>query len=162
MKKGFSLVEILVSIAIITILSGFGIQTFAAAQQRARLEEDVAKVVLAIRKAQNSALAPSKSETKIGDQNVICAIILKIENKELNLYVSYSTTTLGNCITATNTKLYLNAGKINYSSIENGSLSEIEFTIPSADPTSGGSIELTNSGISKTINVTTQGLINIK
>ena len=160
MKNGFSLVEILVSIAVISIISGFGIQTFAAAQQRARLEEDVAKVVLAIRKAQNSALAPSKSETNIGD-NVICAIKLKIENQELKLYAGYVSPG-GNCITTQDP--YLNAGKINYSSIEDGSFSEIEFTIPSADPKSGDLdfIKLTNSGISKTINVTAQGLINIK
>lgn len=162
-KKGFSLVEILVSIAIITILSTVGVQSFYSSRQRARLEEDVAKVVQALRTAQNSALAPSRSETGVSDNQELCSIIFKInEDKKLNLYYSSKTSNSNsNCSPSINP--YLNLGEISYSSISNNSNSttEITFNIPFADATTG-SIQLNSNNLSKTITVTSAGLINVQ
>jgi len=163
MKKGFSLTEILVSIAIIGILSGIGIQAFVASRQRARLEEDVAKVVQALRKAQNSALAPSRSETGIANGLTLCAIGVKINSSTSARTIQpiYQTGTTS-CSGENN---YGTATTLNYASIDISSDSSIVFDIPFAT-TSGGKVELSidNSGnsISKTIEVTNSGLIKVE
>jgi prepilin-type N-terminal cleavage/methylation domain-containing protein len=162
MKKGFSLTEILVSIAIIGILSGVGIQAFVASRQRARLEEDVAKIVQALRKAQNSALAPSRSETGIANNLTLCAIGVNITSSTIQpIYNTVSTIDPNNC-DSRNWSYGTNA-ELNYASIDTSSV--IFFDVPFAK-TSGGEVELSidNGGnsISKTIEVTNSGLIKVE
>lgn len=169
MKKGFSLTEILVSIAIIGILSGIGIQAFVASRQRARLEEDVAKVVQALRKAQNSALAPSSSTaTGIGENQKICSIVLRVDKDSKTITPYYTVVNnQGVCTSVSNAistnKNYGSSDKVNYSTI-NASTNFI-FETPFAT-TSGGEVELSidNGGnsISKTIEVTDSGLIKVE
>ncbi|MEY2986367.1 MAG: hypothetical protein RJB24_596 [Candidatus Parcubacteria bacterium] len=161
MKKGFSLTEILVSVAIIGILSGVGIEGFIVVRQRARLEEDVAQVVMALRKAQNSALSPSTSETGVPTNQTLCAIIVKIESGTINFYYgSINTLSLNkNCNESSSP--YLNFGEIKYSSISNNSASSIKFDIPFAD-TTGGQFSLNVDGVTKTIEVTNTGLIKVQ
>jgi len=161
MKKGFSLTEILVSIAIIGILSGIGIQAFVVSRQRTRLEEDVAKVVQALRKAQNSALAPSRNETGIAEGSTLCAIGVKIDQTNRTIQPIYQTGTIscsGENPYGTGTTTELNYASINANSV-------ITFKIPFAQ-TSGGGVELSidNGGnsISKTIEVTNTGLIKVE
>lgn len=159
MKKGFSLTEILVSIAIIGILSGIGIQAFVASRQRARLEEDVAKVVQALRKAQNSALAPSRSETGIANGSTLCAIGVKITSSPSArtiqpIYQTGTTSCSGENPYGTTTKL-------NYASIDFDK--DITFNIPFAERLSSDrSVKLSLDGVSKTITVTDSGLIKVE
>lgn len=160
MKKGFSLTEILVSIAIIGILSGIGIQAFVASRQRARLEEDVANVVQALRKAQNSALSPSSSETGVQNDETLCAIIVKIESGKINLYYGSINSLSINKSCNESGSPYLNFGEIKYSSISNTSASSIKFDIPFAD-TTGGKFSLNLDGVTKIIEVTNSGLIRV-
>ena len=160
MQKGFSLVEMLVSIAIITILSAIGVQTFAAAQQRARLEEDVAKVVQAIRQAQNTALAPSRSET-IGDASEkLCSIGVKMSS-DGNIQPVY-TTILPDSSSCTSYQPYDTAYKLNYSKFFdiNDSI-YFEFGIPFADTTEQ-SITLKLGDLQKTISIDNIGLIEVE
>jgi prepilin-type N-terminal cleavage/methylation domain-containing protein len=161
MKKGFSLTEILVSIAIIGILSGIGIQAFMASRERARLEEDVSKIVQAIRKAQNSALAPSRSETVgTSSTNKLCSIGFKITRSDGKIQPIYnSKSDLGGC-TESN---YSSSYKLNYTTI--GSDVTFSFSIPFADTTQKSvtlTRENTSNKISKTITVTSQGLIKVE
>jgi prepilin-type N-terminal cleavage/methylation domain-containing protein len=153
MKKGFSLVEILVSIAIISILSGIGISTFYASRQRARLEEDVSKIVMAIRRTQNAALAPSKSETGVGETETLYSMGVRINGGNISKF--YTTAT-----SPTNKRIYGNSNDLNYSSINPNSV-DFEFLVPFAD-TSGGSIRISNGGFSKIITVTNSGLIKVQ
>lgn len=162
MKKGFSLVEILVSITIIIIIASFGIQAFATAQQRARLEEDVAIVVQAIRKAQNSALAPSKSETGASDADKLCSMGVEISGSNIRQFYTIilnpSPPTCGNAI-------YYNPTKtLKYSNINPNNI-KFEFIIPFADPTSSQTIILTSlsdNNLKKNITLTNSGLIKVK
>jgi len=159
MKKGFSLTEILVSIAIIGILSGIGIQAFVASRQRARLEEDVAKVVQALRKAQNSALAPSRSETGIATGSTLCAIGVKITSSTSDRKIQpiYQTGTTS-CSGENN---YGTATTLNYASINANRV--ITFNIPFAERLSSDqSVTLSLDGVTKTITVTNSGLIKVE
>jgi len=159
MKKAFSLTEILVSIAIIGILSGIGIQAFVASRQRARLEEDVAKVVQALRKAQNSALATSRSETGIATGSTLCAIGVKIDQTNRTIQPIYQTGTIScsgenNYGTATTPEL-------NYASIDSDKT--ITFNIPFAERLSSDSLVILSlGGVTKTITVTDIGLIKVE
>jgi prepilin-type N-terminal cleavage/methylation domain-containing protein len=164
MQKGFSLVEMLVSIAIITIISAVGIQAFAAAQQRARLEEDVAKVVQAIRKAQNNALAPSKSETGTDNSSEkLCSMGIRIDGNEIKFFY-----TIVNTSTCSSSPIYYgNTTKLNYTTIDPASIT-LGFLIPFADssgsnqPSSNQPIKLSLGTISKSITVTSAGLIKVE
>lgn len=161
MQKGFSLTEILVSIAIIGILSGIGIQAFVASRQRARLEEDVAKVVQALRKAQNSALAPSRSSaTGINSNETLCAIGVNITSSTIQtIYNTVSTINPNNC-DSTN-RPYGTTAQLNYASIDLNRV--IIFDIPFAERlSSDSSVILSLDGVSKTITVTNSGLIKVE
>jgi prepilin-type N-terminal cleavage/methylation domain-containing protein len=167
MKKGFSLTEILVSIAIIGILSGIGIQAFVASRERARLEEDVAKVVQAIRKAQNSALAPSRSTASgiLNDQK-ICSIVLRINKTNKTLTSFYTIVGINGCSGIDSSRTYAAGDELNYSNID-GSTENIDFAfeVPFAE-TAQQTVTLTrgdaSNRISKTITVTEKGLIKVE
>ncbi len=161
MKKGFSLAEILVSISIIGILSGISIEGFMTARDRARLEEDVAKVVQSIRKAQNSALAPSRSETRVPITQKLCSIGVNINASNKTIQSIYKTTDLliPNQCSDTNYN-YGVATKLNYATIN--SSKAITFDIPFAERESTDSITLSLDGVIKTITVTNTGLIKVE
>lgn len=164
MQKGFSLVEMLVSIAIIGILSSVGIQGFVASRERARLEEDVAKVVQAIRQAQNTALAPSRSETidNINSTEVLCSIGVQISSDRY-IQPVYTKATNSNSCNNTDYIPYDSPYKLNYSTFDIDINNNIyfEFTIPFAD-TSSKSIILDLGNLSKTISIDSVGLIKVQ
>jgi prepilin-type N-terminal cleavage/methylation domain-containing protein len=159
MQKGFSLVEMLVSIAIITIISSVGIQAFAAAQQRARLEEDVAKAVQAIRKAQNNALAPSKSATGTDNSSEkLCSMGIQIDGNEIKPFYTIVNTS----ICSSTLESYGNTTKLNYATIDPASIT-LGFSIPFANATDGEkTLTLRLGTISKSIKVTSTGLIKVE
>lgn len=157
-KKGFSLVEILVSISIIIILSTIGVQTFYTAQSRSRLEEDISKVLQALRKAQNSALAPSRSETGvISSTDKLCSIGVKVDktNKTIQpIYQLQISPTF--CSSEYEYGIYT---QLKYASIDADKV--ITFGIPFAT-SSNSSLELSFGGVTKTIIVTDTGLIKVE
>jgi len=161
MKKGFSLTEILVSIAIIGILSGIGVETFYTSRQRARLEEDVAKVVQALRKAQNSALAPSRSET-VGliSTAKLCAIGVNIDAGSKTIQSIYKTVDVldpDKC--DSNNNPYGTDTTVNYVTTD----MVVIFDIPFAERlSSDSSVILSLDGVTKTITVTDSGLIKVE
>ena len=156
MKKGFSLVEILVSIAIIGIISSIGIQGLIASRERARLEEDVAKVVQAIRNAQNSALAPSRTETGVAATKTLCAIGVNINSSNGKVQPIYTSRTNSGACTESN---YPSSDTLNYATVDADAT--FLFSIPFAT-TSEDSVKLSREGVDKTITVTNTGLIKVE
>jgi prepilin-type N-terminal cleavage/methylation domain-containing protein len=160
MKKGFSLIEILVSIAIIIIISGLGLQTFSTARQRSRLDEDVAKVVFAIRQAQNTALAPSKSETiGLNSNESLCSIGVRLHFNNIIQPVYKKSITDNSCGSYTT---YGTADKLNYSKFSTGNEIYFEFDIPFANTSSNSSVTLSLGNLSKTVSINFIGLINVQ
>lgn len=160
MQKGFSLIEILVSIAIIIVLAGLGLQTFSTARQRSRLDEDVSKVVFAIRQAQNTALAPSKSETiGLNSNELLCSIGVRLHSNNTIQAVYKKGITNNSCGSYIP---YGNAEKLNYSKFSTGNEIYFEFDIPFANASSNSSVTLSLGNLSKTVNINSIGLINVQ
>jgi prepilin-type N-terminal cleavage/methylation domain-containing protein len=160
MQKGFSLAEILVSISIISILSGIGIQTYTIAQRSAKLKADVITVTSAIRIAQNRALSPSTGDLGIGANDNLCAMGVAFNNSQkLRFYykVEQSSGICGGSPNYYGTEIILSSANFG------ASLGEFEFGLPFADNRSTAtSLQLELSGVAtKTIIVTNSGLIKV-
>jgi len=162
MKKGFTLAELLVSIAIITILSGIGMQTYFVAQRNARLSADVITVTSIIRQAQNRALSPSRSDlTGIAANEKLCAMGVNIVPPDtLQPFYKVEGST-GACDDDRN---YGNAIVLSSAEISPSGL--LEFRLPFANNESTvDTIQLQLPGLGavfKTITLTDAGLINVE
>jgi|688.fasta_scaffold07916_18 prepilin-type N-terminal cleavage/methylation domain-containing protein len=158
MKTGFSLVEILVSLAIVGIISSISVEGFFSSRERAMLDEDVSQVVQAIRKAQNEALAPSKSQT-VGIDSIkqLCSIGVRITSSTKEIQPIYTSSTPPSTI-CNESNYSLSTKTLNYADIDADVT--FNFDVPFA-ATTEKSITLTK-GISKTIRVTSSGLIEVK
>ena len=161
MKKGFSLIEIIVSVAIISILSSIGVQVFTSSVQRARFESDVATVAQALRKAQNAALSPPISEIfGTGAKAKLCSVGVRVDssNKSIQpIYTSDSSTSTCNTQGNYSSSTILTYVNIAYTN------DTVNFNLPFAD-SSGTTITLTsiyNASIKKEITVTSAGLIKV-
>lgn len=155
MKRGFTLVELLVSISIISILSTIGVQIFYEIQNRSRLEEDVSKVTLAVREVQNMSLAPSRSKLGASQYDKICSVGIQLKASDKNIKYFYTTQSTANtCSTTINVYDTLD---LSYVSI--GSDTTFEFNIPFADVLRTGSVVLSFNNITKTIELDESGLI---
>lgn len=159
MKKGFSLIEIMVTITIIIVLSALGVGIFNTSRDRARLEEDVSRIVFAIRKAQNSALAPSRSETGVSNDKNLCAIGVNINGSTGVIQPFYRVSTLGSSGCGTSAVNYSSSSQLNHTRASSGL--DFEFSVPFAD-TSQKQVTLSLGSISKTITVTNSGLIKVE
>lgn len=156
MKKGFSLVELLVSMSIIVILSTIGVQSFVAAQKRAKLNADVLKVTTAIRQAQNRALAPSRSDLPdIRENEKICSMGVTLTSN--SIYRFYTTGDTGSCSGKTN---YSSEIKLSDSSFVGGAV--FEFSVPFATTARSVVIELNGTDLRSTITVTSSGIIKVE
>jgi prepilin-type N-terminal cleavage/methylation domain-containing protein len=159
MEKGFSLAEIFVSIAIITILSTIGVQTYATAQRSAKLKADVITVTSAIRQAQNRALSPSRGDlTSIGDGKLCAMGVSFYDSKKLQSY--YVVEGAGGACNGTQNY----GAEIVLSVASFGTASgAFEFRLPFAtNPFGEKSLPLELSGVAtKTITVTSSGLIKV-
>jgi prepilin-type N-terminal cleavage/methylation domain-containing protein len=162
MQKGFSLVEILVSISIITIVSGIGVQTYATAQRSAKLKADVITVTSAIRIAQNRALSPSRGDLGMGATDKLCAMGVKFysQNKLQPYYVVKDGSDVCNDNQNYGAEIILSNANFGTAS------GEFEFGLPFANNNSSVSsvqLELAGTNISsKKITVTDSGLIKIE
>ena len=165
MKKGFSLIEIIVSVAIIGILSLIGVQVFMSSIRRARFESDVAQVLQAIRQSQNDALAPPISEIfGTGAKAKLCSVGVRITQGTIKtiqpIYTTPSSTVL--CGTGLTPEYY--NSPITLSHVKIDADTTFEFKPPFADSVVED-IELTSlydDSIKKTITVTEVGLIKVQ
>lgn len=66
-KRGFTLVEVLVVIAIITIISGVMVVNFRQSEQGSKLQRSAQQTIQGIRKAQNMALSSMEHEGQVYD-----------------------------------------------------------------------------------------------
>lgn len=157
MKKGFSLVELLVSMSIIVIISTIGVQSFVSAQRRAKLNADVLKVTTAIRQAQNRALAPSRSDlVGIAADEKICSMGVILNNNSISRF--YTTGDSGAC--SFDKKSYGSIVKLSDSSFVGGAV--FEFSVPFAKTEQRVIIKLNGSDLSSTITVTNSGIIKVE
>jgi type II secretory pathway pseudopilin PulG len=159
MKKAFSLVEILVSISIIIVLSTVGLQTFYISQLESRLDESISQVVMAIRKSQNSALAPSKSETGVSDDDKLCSFGIRIV-KSTNIIRNFYTIKENNDLCGSKI-FYGKSTKLQYISINETNDIDFEFNIPFAT-TGSQLVRLKLNDLEKTVQLTDSGLIKVE
>lgn len=163
MQKGFSLVELIVSVAIISTLSTIGITSYATSQRRARLDTDVLSVYSAIRKAQNRALSPSKSEFSISESDELCSLGVEFQtpNRIRPFAISRSPGPGAPCGSPSLSRIYRGESTLSTSTF--GSNAEVLFTPPFADNQASGltniQLRLPDNSLSKTITVTASGLI---
>lgn len=167
MQKGFSLVELIVSVAIISILSTIGITSYASSQRRAKLDADVTSVYSAIRKAQNRALSPSKSDFGIAESDELCALGVDFQspNRIRPFAISRSPGPGTPCGSPGLPKIYRGETILATNSFGHTGTVEVLFTPPFAQKQSTGNtnIQIRNVavGLTKTITVTDTGLIKI-
>jgi Tfp pilus assembly protein FimT len=159
MKKGSSLVELLVSISIITILSTIGVRTFYIVQSRYRVEEEVSKVVFSIRQAQTSSLSPSRSETGIPDTEKLCSIGVSLDKNNNTIQAFYRT--LSSSGSSCNMTKFSYGSLIKLSNVNINSNVDFEFDIPFAN-TSERVVVLNSDIVNKKITVTSAGLIKVQ
>ena len=166
MKKGLSLIEIIVSVAIIGILSVIGVQVFMSSIRRARFESDVALVLQAIRQSQNDALAPPISEIFGNAPAKLCSVGVSItQNGTIKtiqpIYTTPSSTVpCGTGLTPEDYNSPITLSHVNIAPTD----TKFEFKPPFADSVVED-IELTSlydDSIKKTITVTEVGLIKVQ
>ena len=165
MKKGFSLVEIIVSVAIIGILSVVGVQVFMSSIRRARFESDVALVLQAIRQSQNDALSPPISEIFGDSPAKLCSVGVSITQSTIQpIYTTPSGTVP--CGTGLTPEYYNSPITLSHVKIDRGAI--FEFKPPFANSVVEDielNITLTSlydNSIKKTITVTEVGLIKVQ
>ena len=159
MKKGFTLAEILVSISIIIVLSTIGTQTIYTSQRESRLKEDVSQVVAAIRQAQNAALAPSRSETGVSDDDKLCSFGISIV-KSTNIIRNFYTIKENNDLCGSKI-FYGKSTKLQYITINEANDIDFEFNIPFAT-TGSQLVRLKLNDLEKTVQLTDSGLIKVE
>lgn len=167
MQKGFSLIELIVTIAIITILSAIGLSSYLTIQRQSRLEADVILVSSAIRRAQNRALSPSRSEFSIPDTDQICSMGVEFIAPNTIRPFATSGTTTAPCGSSSEVKRLL-PGSSRVTSLASSRFNntvELKFIPPFAVNQSGIAdlqIRTPDNSLSKTITVTSAGLIKIQ
>lgn len=130
--KGFTLVELLVSISLIGIISSISLANYAEIRTKAQMEEDVNTVVIALRDAQSKALSPDKSEFGITNGK-LCSVGVGIQETSVDLFVSEDTRSNADCSSSTDLPPYEILALTESQII--GSLYEIEFSTPFGGPT---------------------------
>jgi prepilin-type N-terminal cleavage/methylation domain-containing protein len=165
MQKGFSMIEILVTVAVIAILSTIGIQTYFAAKSSAQLDADIITITNAIRAAQNKALSPSKTGLPNTNNRKICAYGISFTASTFRNYYRYLGTT-GQC---NQEQLYGNTIRLSQTQVQNPLplLGDIEFTIPfgakaNNNPTTINLNLKSDTSVIKSITVTKTGLIQVQ
>lgn len=166
MQKGFSMIEILVTVAVIAILSTIGIQTYFAAKSSAQLDADIITITNAIRSAQNKALSPSKNG--LGNPALsrkVCAYGIRFTNTTtLQKYYKYRDDNSSPC---NKSQDYGTVIRLSQTQVQNPSTIDIEFTIPFGAKANNNDtfidLNLRNDiSVTKRITVTKTGLIQVQ
>ncbi len=181
-KKGFTLIELMVVIAIGAVLTVVLLPGFTSARRYAQLDEDVTRVVIMIREAQEQSLYPEKDALGVtATNNFLCTVYFK-SNSNIEVAI-HSTFRADNCsgIPTSVSGLDFQTQTLKYSTIN--TISGIHFETPfgkisdenilnggnSINDFSSGSPEkdiiLTHSAdnnIKRTITVKKSGIIDLK
>jgi len=80
--KGFTLVEALISIVIISIISSLSIANYSDIRTLTQLSRDVDLLIGAVRTAQAEALAPDRRNLSIAEDDLLCRIRLEVDVPE--------------------------------------------------------------------------------
>lgn len=161
MQKGFSLVELLVSMFVIGVLSVIGVQSFISTRIRAQFQEDLVNITSVIREVQNTALAPSKETITSGlDDNRLCYVGVILNGDTIQKFYRTFNDAGTNC--ELSQKFYGQQIKLDHVTFENPV--DFEFSIPFATTPISTRVEIesnNDSVIKKEITVTSYGLIRI-
>lgn len=148
MQKGFTFLEIMVVIVLMTIALGFGLLYSQTAQVRTNLSGEVARFVSYVRLAQSDAAA-GKNNTAHGIHlSTNAYTVFEGTTYDQNASTNY-TVTLPGTITIQNITV-------------NGGGSDLVFTQPYGATTTFGTLDFTAAQINttKTITVTQPGTVN--
>ena len=134
--KGFTLVELLVSIALISIISGISLANYTDIRTSAQMESDVNRVVIALRDAQSKALSPNRDDYTpegLAGSESLCGISVQFSGMGLtaNQFRAGYTSAIGDCSSA-NT-IYTDTFELENAEIVTSSQS-ITYTTPFGNP----------------------------
>lgn len=184
-KKGFTLIELMVVIAIGAVLTVVLLPGFTSARRYAQLDEDVTRVVIMIREAQEQSLYPEKAKLfgSISDSNFLCTTQFRRTSQvQIGITAIYSTSLNSNnkCSNFNPTNINFSTQTLKYSFIsDSNDIIGIHFSTPFGEildntgpipnDFSSGSTEkditLTHSAdnnIKRTITVKKSGIIDLK
>lgn len=139
--RGFSLIEIIITLAVLSILASISLGAYQLFAVKSELEISAGTVVQALRQAQFSAQA-MENDSAWG---------VKFENGKITVF---SGTSFGSRDSAKDKVLGL-AKNINF-----GSITEVVFNKFSGQVTMPGSISISNKSGTKTITYNAQGIIS--
>lgn len=171
-KKGFTLVELLVSIALISIISGISLANYSDIRTSAQMESDVNTVVIALRDAQSKALSPDKTE--FGITGKLCSIGVELDTNvtpnRILPYVVEDVSFSQDCSGGTRV-YYASATELEKSNLIITDQYQIQFATPFGQTTIIPSstsdlvtvgLQSLNGSISRSIDVYSSGLIDVQ
>lgn len=146
-EKGFSLIELLVAIFILTLMSSYLLVSMNGSRTKEELKAEARKVASTLRETQKNALTG-----KTVGGNLACAF--GVSSSVGSSYNAYYTPS-GNCSSRTNYVTYTLQNSVSISAID------ISFSLPRAD-TGGGSVVLSKNGSTIQVCVSSSGQITEK
>jgi len=174
-KKAFTLIELLVVIAIGAILTVVLLPGFISARRYSQLDEDVTRVVIMIREAQEQSLYPNKNELGVQDFNFLCTThFRRINETQVGITATFGTAlnNEGKCANFSPTNINFTTQPLKYSTVN--TITGIHFGTPfgeviDRDSFSSGQnsfdIVLTHNldnNLKRTITVKKIGIIDLK
>ncbi|MBA3733347.1 prepilin-type N-terminal cleavage/methylation domain-containing protein [Patescibacteria group bacterium] len=140
LKKGFSIIELLMSLAIIGLLTTIILTSFVSFRKNQSLSKDTETIVETLRQARNQTLS-SKNSSNYG---------VHIESSKIVLFTG-STYVVN---TASNQEFILNSTDNILSITLAGGGSEVVFNRLTGETSQNGTVVVSSAGISKTKTVT--------
>lgn len=149
-NSGFTLVELLMVLAITAVMAGIGIATYFNLNQRNQVADMAERIVADLRSAQSNA------QSQEGGQQWGMHFDNTLSNNPF-----YSTFYGSSYASGTVTQVVsLNGTGLSFTSPASGTSTNIIFTTPYGVPTASGSVTIAGAGASDTINVSSVGTIS--
>lgn len=146
--KGFTLLELIITISILAILSITGVSSYRSYTKNVEVTSTVQSIVTHLRQAQAKAMA-NDSGYKWG--------VMFVNNPTEDHYTIYST--LGVFGGAVDTETFYLPKNVSFSSPANNQSTDVLFTRISGT-TTATSVTLFSENITKTISITSAGIVN--
>ncbi|NTV40937.1 MAG: type II secretion system protein [Candidatus Moranbacteria bacterium] len=134
-KKGFTLIELVIVVAIVTIMTGVSLTNVSRNKEAKEVEIAASQVASALRSLQNDAV-----NGKVLTGSSVCRSTLNLVNGEKKYGTSYFSCSSGAQVGAENI-FYLSSKKEN--GIVTSSAASFSFTAPRGDVSSSGFVRLT-------------------